>query len=157
VNPDPYQAVTDSDIIVSQTHDRGVHWSTPAPIRETGDQFFGWAAYDARGRLRIGYFDWGYDPANHWYGYTRHRGAVRQPALPADSGNHHVVGPNSRKPVVRRRRQPPLPPGHTVPRRLQRRRQTPYYVVAVWTDQRLPSCRLGACGAGQDTFAASIN
>jgi len=70
VNPDPYQAVTDSDIIVSQSHDRGVHWSTPAPIRETGDQFFGWAAYDARGRLRIGYFDWGYDPANHWYGYT---------------------------------------------------------------------------------------
>jgi hypothetical protein len=29
-----------------------------------------WGAYDASGKLRIGYFDRSYDPANHKYGYT---------------------------------------------------------------------------------------
>ena len=40
-----------------------------------------WAAYDATGRLRIGYFDRSYDPLNHRYGYTlaseRERGTLR--------------------------------------------------------------------------------
>ena len=34
------------------------------------DQFQGWATYDTSGRLRIGFFDRSYDPANHQYGYT---------------------------------------------------------------------------------------
>ena len=29
-----------------------------------------WGAYDSAGRLRIGFFDRLYDPANHKYGYT---------------------------------------------------------------------------------------
>ena len=29
-----------------------------------------WGAFDASGRLRVGYFDRSYDPANHLYGFT---------------------------------------------------------------------------------------
>ena len=48
--------------------------SRPGPLpwrsscRATGTR--GWAAYDANGLLRIGFFDRSYDPANHQYGYT---------------------------------------------------------------------------------------
>jgi hypothetical protein len=69
-NPDPYQAKTDSDIIVTQSFDGGVTWTAPVAIRVPGDQFMPWAAFDALGRLRIGYYDRSYDPANHKYGYT---------------------------------------------------------------------------------------
>lgn len=67
---DPYQAKTNSDIVVSQSFDGDRNWSNPEAIRARGDQFMPWAAYDAAGRLRIGYFDRSYDPANHKYGYT---------------------------------------------------------------------------------------
>ena len=67
---DPYAAVTNSDIVVSQSFDHGRTWSDPVAIELPGDQFQGWAAYDANGLLRIGFFDRSYDPANHQYGYT---------------------------------------------------------------------------------------
>lgn len=67
---DPYQAKTNSDIIVSQSLDGGVTWSAPTALSAPGDQFMPWGAYDANGKLRIGYFDRSYDPANHKYGYT---------------------------------------------------------------------------------------
>ena len=66
----PYAAVTNSDMIVSQSFDAGRHWSAPVAIELPGDQFQGWGAYDANGRLRIGFFDRQYDAANHQYGYT---------------------------------------------------------------------------------------
>ncbi len=67
---DPYQAKTNSDIVVSQSHDGGATWSAPTAILAPGDQFMPWAAYDSSGALRIGYFDRSYDTANHEYGYT---------------------------------------------------------------------------------------
>ncbi len=67
---DPYAAATNSDIIVSQSMDGGAHWSAPVAIAAAGDQFQPWGAYDESGKLRIGYFDRKYDPANHMYGYT---------------------------------------------------------------------------------------
>ena len=67
---DPYQAKTNSDIIVSQSFDGGVTWSAPSAIAAPGDQFMPWSAYDTSGKLRIGYFDRSYDPANHLYGFT---------------------------------------------------------------------------------------
>ncbi len=67
---DPYEAVTNSDMIVSQSFDAGRHWSAPVAIALPGDQFQGWGAYDANGVLRIGFFDRQYDSANHQYGYT---------------------------------------------------------------------------------------
>ena len=70
VNSDPYSAVTNSDIIVSQSFDGGATWSPPTALTVPGDQFMPWSVYDSSGKLRIGYFDRSYDPANHAYGYT---------------------------------------------------------------------------------------
>ena len=67
---DPYLAKTNSDISVSQSTDGGVTWSAATTIPASGDQFMPWGAYDASGKLRIGYFDRSYDPANHKFGYT---------------------------------------------------------------------------------------
>jgi hypothetical protein len=67
---DPYQAKTNSDIIVSQSMDGGQTWSAPKALQVSNDQFQPWGAYGANGLLRIGYFDRSYDAANHKYGYT---------------------------------------------------------------------------------------
>lgn len=67
---DPYNAKTNSDVGVSQSFNGGVTWSKPTMITAPGDQFMPWGAYDTSGRLRIGYFDRSYDPANHKYGFT---------------------------------------------------------------------------------------
>jgi hypothetical protein len=67
---DPYTVTTNSDLIVSESYDGGLTWTTPAAITIAGDQFMSWAAFDASGTLRIGTFDRSYDPTNHEYGYT---------------------------------------------------------------------------------------
>jgi len=67
---DPYKAVTNSDVIVSQSTDFGRTWSTPVAIPLSGDQFQQWSAFDAAGTLRIGTFDRSTDPANHKYDYS---------------------------------------------------------------------------------------
>lgn len=67
---DPYQAKTNSDIVVGQSTDGGVTWSSPTVLTASGDQFMPWGTYDASGKLRIGYFDRSYDSANHKFGYT---------------------------------------------------------------------------------------
>jgi hypothetical protein len=66
----PYAAVTNSDVIVSRSFDRGRTWTAPVALTLPGDQFMPWGAYDANGFLRIGTFDRQYDAANHSYGYT---------------------------------------------------------------------------------------
>jgi BNR repeat-like domain len=70
VPSDPYKAVTNSDVIVSQSRDSGRTWTTPAAVTLPNDQFQPWSAYDASGRLRIGTFDRSTDPANHKYDYS---------------------------------------------------------------------------------------
>ena len=67
---DPYRAKTNSDIIVSQSFDRGRTWSAPVALTMAGDQFMPWGAYDASGSLRIGFFDRSVDSANHKYGFS---------------------------------------------------------------------------------------
>jgi len=67
---DPYLAKTNSDISVSQSTDGGMTWSPAKTIKASGDQFMPWGAYDASGKLHIGYFDRSYDSANHKFGYT---------------------------------------------------------------------------------------
>jgi hypothetical protein len=158
VDPDPYKARTDSDIIVSQTYDHGVHWSPPAAIREAGDQFFGWAAYDAKGRLRIGYFDRGYDTANHRYGYT-----VATEARPGSLRFLLTQVTTTLSDPTRGNRwfavdvDPRFPRATRFLGDYSGIATTSQHVIAVWTDQRLRSCRLGPCGAGQDTYAASVD
>jgi hypothetical protein len=67
---DPYSAVTNSDVVVSESTDGGATWSTPTAIALPGDQFMPWAVFDGSGKLRVGFFDRSYDAANHQYGYT---------------------------------------------------------------------------------------
>jgi hypothetical protein len=67
---DPYQAKTNSDIVVSQSFDGGKTWSAPTALTIPNDQFQPWGAYNSSGQLQIGFFDRSYDPANHKYGYT---------------------------------------------------------------------------------------
>jgi hypothetical protein len=67
---DPYAAVTNSDVIVSQSFDRGRTWSAPVALALRGDQFMPWGAYDTGGALRIGLFDRHFDAANHLYDYS---------------------------------------------------------------------------------------
>lgn len=67
---DPYVAKTNSDVIVSQSFDRGLTWSAPTSLALPGDQFMPWGAYDSNGHLRIGTFDRSVDAANHMYGYS---------------------------------------------------------------------------------------
>jgi hypothetical protein len=66
----PYAAVTNSDVVVSQSTDFGRTWSAPVAIPLAGDQFQQWSAFDASGTLRIGTFDRSTDPANHKYDYS---------------------------------------------------------------------------------------
>jgi hypothetical protein len=67
----PYVAKTNSDLVVSQSFDRGHTWSAPTAIKLSGDQFQSWSAYDTHGLLRIGTFDRSADAANHLYNYSR--------------------------------------------------------------------------------------
>jgi hypothetical protein len=67
---DPYAAVTNSDVVVSQSFDAGRTWSTPVALGLAGDQWMPWGAYDTGGRLRIGTFDRQFDAANHRYAYS---------------------------------------------------------------------------------------
>jgi hypothetical protein len=67
---DPYKAVTNSDVIVSQSFDRGHTWSAPVALALAGDQWMPWGVYDKSGLLRIGTFDRSGDSANHTYNYS---------------------------------------------------------------------------------------
>jgi hypothetical protein len=66
---DPYQTTTNSDVGVAESFDGGKTWTTKI-FTIPGDQFMPWGAFDSSGRLRVGFFDRSYDPANHKYGYT---------------------------------------------------------------------------------------
>jgi hypothetical protein len=153
---DPYSAVTNSDVIVSQSTDFGRTWSAPAAIPLPGDQFMPWGEFDASGTLRIGAFDRSGDPANHSYdyslltqvgpaAYTRSvvstqssdptmndrwfSGTTLNDAFPHASA---FIGDYSNIAVV---------PGTT-------------QVVAYWTDMRNQACFANRCGAGEDAYFA---
>lgn len=156
---DPYTASTNSDVAVSQSFDGGATWSAPAVVRASGDQFMPWAVYDTFGRLRIGYFDRSYDPANHRYGYTLAtetvRGSLRfvtsqlTTALSDPTMNDRWFAGTTVNPAF------PHPTSF----------MGDYSgiaadpaggVSALWTDMRATVCVLGRCGAGQDAeFAQS--
>ncbi|HKC29050.1 MAG TPA: sialidase family protein [Jatrophihabitans sp.] len=153
---DPYSAVTNSDVVVSQSTDSGRTWSAPTAVTLSGDQFMPWGAFDASGTLRIGTFDRSTDPANHMYDYSLltqtapatfarstvstqqseptmndrwFSGTTLNPAFPHPSS---FIGDYSNIAVV---------PGTT-------------HVVAYWTDMREPACFAGGCGHGEDAYFA---
>jgi hypothetical protein len=157
VPADPYAAITNSDIIVSQSYDGGVHWSTPTAIQRPGDQFFPWATYDALGRLQIGLMDRSYDPANHLYGYTL--------ASELRPGSLHfsfrqltttLSDPTRDNRWSTTTANPAFPNASRFIGDYSGLAAWGTTVVAAWTDQRLQSCTFGTCGHGEDTYAAVV-
>jgi len=153
---DPYSAVTNSDVIVSQSTDFGRTWSAPSAVGLPGDQFMPWGAFDASGTLRIGTFDRSGDPANHQYDYSLltqngtasyarsvvstassdptkndrwFSGTTLNPAFPHPSA---FIGDYGNIAVV---------PGTT-------------HTVAYWTDMREQACFAGTCRSGEDAYFA---
>jgi hypothetical protein len=154
----PYAATTNSDVIVSQSFDRGRRWSTPAALALSGDQFMPWGAYDSDGILRIGLFDRHYDAANHMYDYS----------LTTESGSGTLSFSTSKVSTVssdpttgNRWFAPTLDPDFPF--------ATAFIgdysniaavpsggVVAYWTDLREQACFGTRCGYGQDAYFAAV-
>jgi hypothetical protein len=153
----PYAAVTNSDVIVSQSFDRGRTWSPPVALTVPGDQFMPWGAYDISGHLRIGMFDRQYDAANHSYGYT----------LANESGSGTLVFTTSQlttalsNPTTGNRwfaatAIPAFPFATTFLGDYSNIAAKPTGgIVAYWTDLRLQACFAGICRKGQDAFFAA--
>jgi hypothetical protein len=154
---DPYQVRTNSDVIISQSFNGGLTWSPPTALAMPNDQFMAWGAYDATGRLQIGFYDRSYDPANHCYGYSlagetapgtlgfttqqvttalsdpTHGDAFAGVTLNSNFPNAtHFIGDYSTIAV------------------------TPHGVATLWTDMRLPTNVPGTSGAGEDVFFALV-
>jgi hypothetical protein len=157
-NTDPYQAKTDSDIVVSQSRDGGKTWSTPKAIQRPGDQFMPWGAYDAGGRLRIGAFDRSYDPLNHEYGYTLwtetspgslsfgSRRLTTVLSQPTRDDNWFLYPPVNSS----------FPHPTTFMGDYSNIAAKPTGgVVAYWTDMRNTACWFGHCAWDQDAYFAS--
>jgi hypothetical protein len=156
-NPNPYVAVTDSDVVVSQSFDRGRTWSAPVAVALAGDQFMPWGAYDSSGRLRIGFFDRQYDLLNHRYGYslateTAHAalafttGQLSTALSDPTTGNRWFATTANRA----------FPFATTFLGDYSNIAVRPSGgVVAYWTDLRQQACFGSRCGSGQDAFFAA--
>ena len=153
----PYAAVTNSDVIVSQSFDRGHTWSPPVALTLPGDQFMPWGAYDSNGFLRIGTFDRQHDAANHSYGYT----------LANESGSGTLVFSTTQlttalsNPTTGNRWfagtvNPAFPFATTFLGDYSNIAAKPSGgIVAYWTDLRLQACFAGVCRKGEDAFFAA--
>jgi hypothetical protein len=155
---DPYQATTNSDTIVSQSMNGGATWSAPSAIAAPRDQFMPWGAYDTTGRLRIGYFDRSYDPANHQYGYTL--------ATETAPGSLSFTTASLTTQLSDPTRNDAWFSGVTVNPTFPR--PTAFLgdysgivarpgggVAALWTDMRVTTCFAGTCGWGENAFFAT--
>jgi hypothetical protein len=153
----PYAATTNSDVIVSQSFDRGRTWSAPVALPIAGDQFQPWGAYDSLGLLRIGLFDRQYDSLNQLYGYS----------LATETGPGTLTFTTTELTTVRS--------DPTKNNRWFATTVNPAFpfattflgdyssiaakrsggIVAYWTDLRLQACFGTRCGHGQDAFFAA--
>ena len=155
---DPYQATTNSDVIVSQSTDRGRTWSAPVAVPMANDQFMPWAAYDPTGRLRIGTFDRSITPANHAYGYT----LATESAPGSSTFSTKLVSTAASDPTQGDRWfAATLNQAHPYATAFlgdySNIAVTPSGgVVAYWTDMRNTACFGGRCGSGEDAYFAAI-
>jgi hypothetical protein len=154
---DPYAAVTNSDVIVSQTWDGGDTWSAPSAIALPGDQFMPWAAYDDSGRLRVGFFDRSYDPANHRYGFTvateTSPGSLSFADAPASTA---LSDPTQGNAWFRVTADPDFPNATRFVGDYSGIAAVGNDVVVSWTDLRNQVCLFGECAAGQAQFVARV-
>lgn len=156
-NSDPYSAKTNSDVVVSQSTDRGRTWSAPTALRVPNDQWMPWGAYDTHGLLRIGTFDRSGDPANHKYDYSLATETAPdslaftltqltdQQSDPTTNDRWFAASLNSGFPFATGflgdySNIAATPSGG---------------VVAYWTDMRNPACFAGRCGHGEDAYFAA--
>ena len=151
---DPYQARTNSDIIVSQSFDGGRSWSGPTAIAAPGDQFQPWAVYDSTGKLRIGYYDRSYDPVNHSYGYT----LATETEAGSLSFNTTELSTALSDPTQGDRWFSGLTPNPSFPHPTQFLGDysgvaaSGSSVVGLWTDMRQQVCFTTRCGSDEDAF-----
>lgn len=154
VPTDPYQAKTNSDVIVSQSFDGGQTWSAAVAIPEPGDQFMPWASYGADGRLRIGYFDRSYDPANHRFGYTlateRRAGTLKfttsqlTTALSDPTAGDRWFSGRTANPL--------FPHPSSFIGDYSGINASQGFTATLWTDMRNSFCFTTRCGFGEDAF-----
>jgi hypothetical protein len=153
---DPYVAKTNSDVVVSQSFDRGRTWSGPVALTLARDQWMPWGAYDGSGRLRIGTFDRQYDAANHLYGYTL---ATETVAGSLAFGTTQVT--TALSDPTRDNRwfavtlNPNFPFANAFIGDYSNIAIVPGVaggVVSYWTDLRVQACFAGRCGHGEDAF-----
>ena len=154
---DPYATTTNSDVIVSQSFDRGHTWSAPVALALAGDQFQPWGAYDSDGLLRIGTFDRRYDGSNHRYDYS----------LATETGSGSLafslskVSTVSSDPTSGNRwfattADVDFPFGTTFLGDYSNIAAVPSGgVVAYWTDLREQACFGTRCGHGEDAYFAA--
>jgi hypothetical protein len=159
VSADPYAATTNSDIIVSQSFDKGKTWSAPTAIRRAGDQFFPWAVYDPFGRLRVSFSDRSFDPgkANRQYGQT-----LATEVIPGSLQFTNVRVSTSLSDPTQGNRwstttvNPAFPDASRFIGDYNGAAMVGPAVIMVWTDQRVQSCQFGPCGHGEGIFAALV-
>jgi hypothetical protein len=153
----PYAAATNSDVIVSESFDRGRTWSSPLALKLDGDQFMPWGAFDRLGRLRIGFFDRQYDPLNARYGFT----LATQASSGAQLFNYQQLTTVLSDPTTGNRwfaatANPSFSFATTFLGDYPNIATTPSGgVVAYWTDLRNQACFGTRCGSGQDAFFAT--
>jgi len=154
---DPYAATTNSDVIVSQSFDRGRTWTTtPVSLSLAGDQFQPWGAYDRTGFLRIGLFDRQYDVLNRQYGYSLATETVAGAlAFTTTQLTTALSEPTRDNRWFAATLNPAFPFATTFIGDYSNIAATPSGgIVAYWTDLRQQACFGARCGHGQDAFFA---
>jgi hypothetical protein len=154
---DPYQAVTNSDVVVAQSFNGGVTWSAPVALSAPGDQFQPWAVYDSTGRLRISYFDRSYDAANHKYGYSlATENAAGSLTFTVNQLSTALSDPTSGdRWFSGRTPNPAFPHPSSFLGDYSGLGASHSGVVAMWTDMRTSVCFGGRCGSGEAAEFAS--
>ena len=154
----PYAATTNSDVVVSQSLDRGRHWSAPVSLLLAGDQFMPWGAYDKNGILRIGLFDRSYDVANHQYGYTiASETGPGTLSFNLSQTTTALSDPTSADRWFAATASPSFPFATSFLGDYSNIAATPSGgVVAYWTDMRRQACFGVRCGRGEDAFFAQM-
>jgi hypothetical protein len=153
----PYAASTNSDVVVSQSFDRGRHWTAPVALTIARDQFMPWGAYDKNGVLRIGFFDRQYDAANHQYGYTlATEAAAGTLTFNTSQLTTALSDPTQGNRWFARTVNPSFPFATAFLGDYSNIATTPAGgVVAYWTDLRNQACFAGSCRSGQDVYFAA--
>jgi hypothetical protein len=155
---DPYVAKTNSDVVVSQSFNRGRSWSAPVPLALAGDQWMPWGAYGADGRLRIGTFDRQYDAANHLYGYSlATETASGSSVFTTARLSTALSDPTRDNTWFARTLNPAFPRANSFIGDYSNIAAVPgtNRFVAYWTDLRNQACFAGTCGHGEDAYFAS--